>query len=482
MNHYIQSEDRNEIQIRSLDCMVNLDNPVRLIDYLINRIIANNPDKFNIKGQSHTGRRAYSPLTMIKLFVYGYLHRIPSSRRLERECHINIELQWLLGNLRPDFKTIADFRKDNAEAFQSVKVEFRKMLVEMGMISSSLVAIDGTKIKANASNTFYKAMDINELLKKSELEMQQYLNLMHTNDVLNEAEATQSSELRMSDIEQRIKELEANISKLKELQLYSELNAGIGVNPVDQDSRRMLNHGKTEAAFNVQIAVDDKHHLIVADEVLQDANDKNGMKPVLTALRNELGIEPDKAVMDMGYINAVALQEMERDSSTDLYVVTGSVSPGQTTDTAFNKWVFTYNSDNDTYTCPAGQTLVRRGGILQCRKRKSARYFCPKSICIACEYKSCCIKGESGRSLIRYTDEEWMEEFNNRMKSTTSREILNRRKAIVEHVFGTLKRWMGYQPLLLRGLIKVRTEISLYTIGYNLRRVLNIGIPGFWLI
>jgi hypothetical protein len=353
------------------------------------------------------------------------------------------------------------------------------MLVEIGMISSSLVAIDGTKIKANASNTFYKAVDIDELLKKSEFEMQQYMNLIHTNDILNEAEATRSAELRMSEIEQRIKELEDHISKLKELQSYSDQNAGISVNPVDPESRRMLNHGKTEAAFNVQIAVDDKHHLIVADEVLQDANDKNGMKPVLTALRNDLVIEPEKAVMDMGYINALALQEMESETSTDLYVVTGSVSPGQTTDTAFNKWVFKYNSENDTYTCPADQTLVRRGGILQCRNRKSARYFCPQSICLACEYKSHCIKGKSGRSLIRYTDEKWMEEFSSRMKSTTSREILNRRKAIVEHVFGTLKRWMGYQPLLLRGLTKVKTEINLYIIGYNLRRVLNFGIPGY---
>lgn len=480
MKHYIPSEDRNEIQITSLDSMINMDNPVRLIDYLINKIIANNPDKFLIKGQSQTGRRAYSPLTMIKLFVYGYLHRIPSSRRLERECNTNIELQWLLGNLRPDYKTIADFRKDNAEAFQLVKIEFRKMLVEMGMINSSLVAIDGTKIKANASNTFYKGMDINELLKKSELEIQQYLNLLNTNDVLNEAEATQNADLKVSDIEQRIKELEDNIRKLKELQSYSEQNEGIGINPVDPDSRRMLNNGKTEAAFNVQIAVDDKHHLIVADEVLQDANDKNAMKPVLTTLRNELGIEPDKAVMDMGYINALALEEMESESRTDLYVVVGSVSPGQTTNAAFNKWAFKYNPDNDTYICPAGQILVRRGGILQCGKRRSARYFCPQSICAVCEYKSSCIKGKSGRSLIRYTDEEWMEEFNHRMKSTTSREILNRRKTIIEHVFGTLKRWMGYQPLLLRGLTKVRTEISLYTLGYNLRRVLNIGIPNTW--
>jgi transposase len=463
-----------------MDSQINMDNPVRLIDYLINRIVDNNPDKFNIKGQSHTGRRAYSPLTMLKLFVYGYLHRIPSSRRLERECNTNIELQWLLGNLRPDFKTIADFRKDNAEAFQAVKIEFRKMLVEMGMINSSLVAIDGTKVKANASNTFYKAMDIKELLKKSELEMQQYLSLMKTNDIFNESEATQNADYTMSDIEQRIKDLEDSISQLKELQSYSEQNAGIGVNPVDPDSRRMLNHGKTEAAFNVQFAVDDKHHMIVADVVLQDANDKNAMKPVLTTLRDELGIEPEKAVMDMGYVNALALEEMESESSTDLYVVVGSVSPGQSTNAEFSKWAFKYNSDNDTYNCPAGQILVRRGGILHCRKRKSARYFCPKSICTACEYKSSCIKGESGRSLIRYTDEEWMEEFNNRMKSTASRGILNRRKTIIEHVFGTIKRWMGHQPLLLRGLTKVRTEISLYTIVYNMRRILNIGIPSVW--
>lgn len=484
MSHYIYGEDRQATQITSLDSMIHPNNPVRLIDIIINKIVSDNPQHFLIKGQSKFGRKAFAPLTLLKLFVYGYLNRIPSSRRLERECCINIELQWLLNSLKPDFKTIADFRKNNGEAIRIVKVQFRKMLCDANLIGKELIAIDGTKIKANALNAMYSPEDLGRYIRNSEMEMQRYLDQMIANDSLDDAEEILAGKTGVAagDIGKRIKELEGDIIKLKTLLDYSQQHGDISVNPTDPDSRRMRNHGKKEAAFNVQIAVDAAHNLIASDEVLQDCNDINAMRPVLDNLKNELDVIPDKVVMDNGYNNVKALIEVEQntDKNIDLYVVVDTASPNQKAERQLSKWDFTYDSDTDTYVCPADQRLKRRGNAKRKNNRMEIQYYSPLSVCKECEYYTRCVKGKNGRIVKRFTDEAWNEEFRNRMRSDSAQALLKKRKSIIEHVFGTLKRWMGYQPLLLRGLTKVRTEISLYTIAYNLRRLVTLGFTSQW--
>lgn len=475
--HYLQGEDRQELQITTLDSMIEIKNPVRLLDYIIEQIFLNNPDSFCIKGQSLKGRRAYSPVTMIKLFLYGYLHRIPSSRCLERECCKNIELQWLLQNLKPDYRTIADFRKNNPSLIQTVKVEFRKMLIEAGLIKQELVAIDGTKIKANASNSFYTQENLKKLIEETEFELAGYLDLLNNNDVQNEVDELLSTgaEPLSGTLEERIQILEEALHKLHELKDYSEQNGNIHVNPHDPDSRRMRNHEKKEAAYNLQLAVDDTNKMIVADEVIQDANDQNAMLPVLVNLSEELGVEPDKVVMDMGYNNPLALMKLEKETDIEAFVVVESDSPNKQAEYRFSKWDFTYDSDSDTYTCPAGQILHRRGNVSKTKKRFTTKYICKKSVCAACIYRAQCVRGKEGRNIARYTDEEWVENYRKKMKGSEAQVLLRKRKSIIEHIFGVIKRWMGSYPLLLRGLSKVKTEISLYTTAYNFHRLVQIG-------
>lgn len=469
---YLFGEDRTQAAISTLEDGIASDNSVRLIDLLVDKLYLEGLKQFTKKGKSHTGRPAYHPRDMMKLFVYGYMNRISSSRRLETECNRNIELKWLLRGLAPDFKTIADFRKDNADSIKEMSLKFRFLLSRQGLITGELMAIDGTKLKANAGAKELSREDLESELQNLENEIERYFNLLQYNDLEDELHTIDTDKLNTIDlIASKIKELEAKKTQYEALHTQACQTKRQKVNPTDPDSRMM--HGRKESfsGYNIQIIVDSLFKLIASAQVRQGLNDRQEMIPALDDLKESLDVVPQILLADNGYDNVSALQTIEAEGKTEALVMIGETA---SVADSHNKWAFRYDNENDCYYCPMGQVLKRRGGIQQRKGRQAVLYQCKQSICDKCEHRTKCTKSKDGRSITRYTDESWVESYRAKVHSPRAKALLRKRKAIVEHIFGVLKCWMGKIPLLMRGKKKVQIEIDLYSTSYNLKRLIKI--------
>lgn len=469
---YIVGDSRIQCTISSLDELISADNSIRLIDLLVDQLYAEGVGESIDKGIKHTGRPAYHPRDMIKLYLYGYTNKIPSSRKLEAETKRNIELKWLLKNLSPDFKTIADFRKDNKDTIEKMVRRFTRMLKDSGLITGKLMAIDGTKIKANAGANQLTCEQIEASLAEINAEIEEYFAQLQLND--SRDEVTELDVSAMEDIEQidaKIRELEQKKEKLQELQKQVALIKSGKINPTDPESRLMKGRKETFFGFNAQAIVDSEHNLIADVQVTQSINDREELVPAVKNLVETMDIEPDVILADSGYDNVVAIQEVESLWKTKILVM---IKDEKKSGNRFSKWSFTYSEEEDCYYCPMGHKLKPRGGIQQNKNRLHITYQCSKRICDSCPSRAECTKSKDGRSINRYTDEKWTEAYRKKVFSPEVKKLLRRRKAIVEHVFGTLKCWMGKIPLLLRGREKVQTEINLYTTAYNLKRLIKI--------
>ncbi len=476
--HYMRGKDRMQCEIISLDDIIPADNPVRFIDAVVDEIFSEIPEQYLTKGLSSTGRRCYSPAMMLKLYLYGVIHRIHSSRRLERESIVNIELRWLLQDLSPDFKTIADFRKDNGELIEKFKLMFTEKLSSYGLIMSHLSAVDSTKLKANAGKKVYNQEQLNKMIVDNQKKIDDYLNLLSLNDTLDEAETINEDN---NDILARISSLKEKIAKLEGLIDYSKENNDIPVNMTDPESRIMLVDKHQHSGYNVQLAVDSENHLIAGDLVIQEANDLNALTPLLDKMKDETGIEPKQVVADRGYRNFEALREMSETKSIEVYVPESASYKSRRKTKLYPKSSFQYDAVKDVYICPQKQILSRiNSKPLKKKKRMANRYACTAKICSFCPVREMCLHGKKdktltiGRQIYRFVNEEWTEKFLEKMKTPTAKSIIKKRSGIVEHVFGTLKTWMGKQHLLLRGLTKVKTEVNFYIIAYNIRRLINM--------
>ena len=474
---YIYGQARTQSTIFALEDLIASDNEVRLVDMLVDKLYLEDSSKFTLKGKSYTGRPAYHPVAMLKLFMYGYLNRISSSRRLAKECSRNIELMWLINSLTPDFKTIADFRKDNAEAIKELSLKFKYMLCNQGLISGELMAIDGTKLKANAGGKELTYDDLTATLKDLEHEINRYFELLRNNDQKEEMADEESDDLSNAElIAAQIQELQARQEKLQKLQSIAEQDKRKKVNPTDPESRMMKGRKESFDGYNLQIVVDSLFKLVASAQVKQTANDLQEMIPALEHLEESLGLVPGTMVADNGYENVADLQELEAKGKTEVLVMGKDEKDGAK---GFKKSNFTYDEAQDCYYCPLGNKLSLRGGTQKRKERFAYVYHCSQSVCRACKHKAKCSKSKQGRTITRYTDENWVEAYRNRMQNPREKALLRRRKAIVEHVFGVLKCWMGKIPLLLRGQAKVQTEIELYTTSYNLKRLIKLfGFDG----
>jgi transposase len=460
---FVQGTDRQQMALLPpcIEDYVPENAPVRFLDAFV-RSLDLAVLGFQRTQPAETGRPAYDPADLLRLYLYGYLNRIRSSRRLEAESGRNLELIWLLRGLQPDFKTIADFRKDNRDGFRGVLRQFNLLCRKCGLFGAELLAIDGSKFKAlNSPSNYCDTAGVEQLLRKINENIEAYLRQMDQDDEQTQAVAGRPTS----------QELAATIASLQTQkgqceQLLKQLHeSGEKKLPLaDQDSRVL----KVGVGYNVQIAVDDKHHLIVEQEVTQQVNDRAQLAPMAIGAKEQLGVASLKVVADGGYHESDQLEACEKAQITT-YVPTGLGTSGQSGQgrRVFAKQEFGYDPGNDTYQCPAGQRLVKHSTVQHYRKQRSIYYNI--KACAGCALKAQCTTHRY-RKIARLTNEAVIERAEQRVRAHP--EIMRRRKAIVEHCFATMKSW-GFGEFVMRGLDKVRAEFSLVALAYNLKRAIN---------
>jgi len=463
--NYRKGMDRSQTQLLppSLEDYVAEEAPVRFMDAFVEGLELKELG-FQRAELNATGRPPYDPADLLKLYIYGYLNRIRSSRRLEAECRRNMELMWLLRGIAPDFKTIADFRKDNRACFKAVLRQFNLLCRQLDLFGAELVAIDGSKFKAcNNPRRFLTPPQVRELLARVEARIEQYLEELDHNDL--EAEGAtpnpgrQELAGKISALRQRKGQYEQWIDVLGQSQQKT-------IGETDPESR-LQNSG--QVGYNAQVAVDAKHDLIVESEVVPDANDLQQLSPMAEAAQRQLAGGSLKVVADAGYHSAAQVAACER-LGIETYVSANRHASGQSkgTKAIYPKEAFEFVSQRDSYRCPGGQELKRAGQSMHDGLMR-VEYNNLKA-CRACPLRTECTQGPY-RRIYRSQDEAAVERLARRVQQRP--ELVAERKTIVEHVFGTLRQW-GQAEFLTRGLAAVRAEFSLSCLAYNLRRTLGL--------
>ena len=464
--NYIAGSDRAEVLLlpEALEDYLAPENPVRFIDAFVGQLDLAKAGFRNAQ-LNETGRPPYDPGDLLRLYLYGYLNRVRSSRGLEREAARNLEVIWLLRKLRPDFKTIADFRKDNAPGIKAVGREFTLLCRKLALFGGELVAIDSTKIKAqNAKGRNYSAAKVAAQLKEAEKKVQSYLAELDQVDA-QEGSAPQPARLSVAELKEKIGHLEKRKEELKAL---AEAVGEKGqVSLTDPDSRAMSMGRGSTIGYNVQAAVDAKHSLIVETEVTQTTSDLNALGTMALKVQEALGAEKLSVVADKGYYNGKEVL------LCDTIGVTAYVAkPLTSANTAlglYGKERFRYDPEKNCYICPAGQTLTYR--FTSDEQGRATAYY-RTSACGSCAQKARCTRNRGNRTITRLGCEEVQEAMAERVKKNPH--LMRRRKAIIEHCFGTIKRSFGYDYFLCRGQGKVTTEVNLTVLAYNLKRVCNL--------
>jgi transposase len=446
-----------------LDDYVAPNAPVRFVDAFVEGLDFQRLG-FTRAQPADTGRPPYHPADLLKLYLCGYLNRIRSSRRLEAEAARNLEVIWLLRGLRPDFKTIADFRKLNRACFKGVFRQFNLLCRKLDLFGAELVAIDGSKFKAvNNARRHYTREELQELVQKVEARIEAYLGELDRQDA--EAEGV-SDAPRPEALQEKIAQLQQRQGDYAALLAELEQTHQSEVSLTDADSRGMKRVG---VGYNVQLAVDAKHDLIVETEVVQAANDLGQLAGMAVAAKEALAVEQLQVVADAGYHEAGQLEVCET-TGIETYVPSpgGTSGQGKAGHAVYPKEAFHYQSETDSYRCPEGQRLVRQHeGQSQGKTRV---YYYDQAACRSCPRKAACTTG-AYRRVSRLVNEAVVER--QAIRTAAHPEIVAERKTIVEHVFGTLRNW-GHDTFLMKGVEKVRGEFCLSALTYNLRRVLGL--------
>ena len=463
MSGFIEGENRQQSTLfpERVDDYVAEDSSVRVVDVFI--------DGLDISGlgfraePSETGRPGYDPRTMLKIYVYGYLNQVHSSRRLEREAGRNVELMWLTGRLAPDFKTIADFRKDNGEAIRLVCREFVMLCRKLNLLTDTLVAIDGSKFKAvnNRDKNFTRAK-MKRRLAEVEASIDRYLGELDSADAQAPSEDSRS-------IEEKIAALKEEMDRLKKFEVRMLEAPDNQLSLTDPDARSMKSRGSGIVGYNVQTAVDATHHLIVAHEVTNVGSDRRQLSKMANKVKTELQTETLTVVADRGYYNSHELRACEQ-NDVDVCVPNSATSSNKAKG-QFDKSDFIYTAEVDEYECPAGERLIYRFTTKEAGK-DIRRYW--SSACPHCPIKARCTTGPQ-RRISRWVHEDVLERAQARLDQHP--DAMRVRRATVEHPFGTLKHWMGSTHFLTKTLDRVSTEMSLHVLAYNMKRVMNLIGP-----
>jgi transposase len=465
MSGFIEGEDRHQATLfpERLDDYIAEDSAVRVIDVFI--------DGLELSGlgfkmePSDTGRPAYHPSTLLKLYVYGYLNRVQSSRRLEREAQRNVELMWLTGRLAPDFKTIADFRENNGEAIRLVCREFVMLCRKLKLFAEAFVAIDGSKFKAvnNRDRNFTKAK-MKRRLQQIDESIERYLSQIASAD-RQEAAITEPKTKRLKD---KIKAFKQEMARLKKLEVRMLAASDEQILLTDPDARSMATSGRGTGmvGYNVQTAVDAKHHLIVAHEVTNLGYDRTQLSNMSRQAKEAIGTDKLDVVADRGYFKGEEILACDKARITT-YLPRPQTSRNITKG-LFSKRDFQYLPKADECRCPAGERLIWR---MTQEKDGLTLHSYWSSNCQACSIKSRCTTGKE-RRVTRWEHEAVLEALEARLDKEPERMRVRRQTA--EHPFGTLKAWMGHTHFQMKTLKHVSTEMSLHVLAYNLKRVMNI--------
>jgi len=463
MSGFIQGSDRHQATLfpARLDEYIAEDNAVRVIDVFIDDL-----DLSGLGFKTHsedTGRPAYHPRTLLKLYVYGYLNRVQSSRRLEREAHRNVELMWLTGHLAPDFKTIADFRKNNGPAVRLVCREFILLCKKLNLFAEAFVAIDGSKFKAvNNRDKNFTAAKMKRRLQQIDESIERYLSQIASADRQEAAVAKEKTHR----LEEKITALKTEMARLKKLEVQMLQTPDQQISLTDPDARSMKTRGTGIVGYNVQTAVDAEHHLIVAHEVTNVGHDRHQLHHMAQHAKEAIGAETLEVVADRGYFTSEELLACEQSKITTYLPkpqTSGSPKKG-----LFSKRDFMYKAEDDEYECPAGERLIRR---FETQEKGLTLHKYWSSHCPTCPIKSQCTTSPY-RRVTRWEHEAVLEAAEARLDREPER--MRTRRQTVEHPFGTLKAWMGYTHFQTKTLKQVRTEMSLHVLAYNFKRVLAI--------
>jgi transposase len=457
-----------------VDDYVGRDNPVRAIEAYVGSRDLKKLGFCHPGSGGGAGQPPYDPADLTKLYLYGYLNGIRSSRRLEREARRNLELIWLLKGLVPGYRTIANFRKDNWAALKALCRDFVLVARELGLVGGEVVAIDGTFLHGDASKasiTTQKKMT--ERLAALDQAIEAYGAMLAENDAVEETQPQAGEAVGGEDVSQKVAALMEKRAKVQADLARLEASGETQLSRTDEDARLLSKRGHTVAGYNVQIAVDDKHKLIVASEVVKDGNDSGQLYKMAKAAKEELAAETLEALADTGYYNGNALKACEEDGIV-AYVAQAKRTARLKAQGRMSHEEFVYDPEANVYRCPAGQLLTPTDG----RKtntggRIEIRYVSRKADCDACALRSRCLsKKTPTRTVYRWEHEDVLERHRARMKDARAK--MCRRAELAEHPFGTLKCRAGYRHFLVRGLNKVRGEWSLMALCYNFSRVLKI--------
>jgi transposase len=466
MKRFIEGEDRSQSTLfpERLDDYIAEDNPIRVIEVFVEELDLQSLG-FDGMQPELTGRPGYHPSTLLKIYIYGYLNRIQSSRRLEREAQRNVELIWLTGRLMPDFKTIADFRKDNGKAIRSVCREFIVLCRSLKLFSEAIVAIDGSKFKAvNNRDKNFTDRKLKARMQQLEDSIARYLTELDRAD----REPTLVTEARVGHIKGTIATVKAQMRQLKQIGRQMSKAPDGQISLTDPDARSMATSGRGTGmvGYNVQTAVDTKHHLIVSHEVANVGHDRDQLSSMAQKAREAIGRDELTVLADRGYFKGEEIFGCERAGIKTL--VPKPQTSGNRARGLFDKADFRYIAARDEYRCPAGQRAIWRfttveDGLTLHKYWSSA---CPK-----CPIKARCTSGEY-RRIARWENEHVLEAMQKRLDRTPQASRL--RRQTVEHPFGTLKAWMGATHFLNKTLPGVSIEMSLHVLAYNFKRLIRI--------
>jgi transposase len=471
MKRFIEGEDRSQVTLLSecLDDYIAEDNPVRVVDAYVEEL---DLQELGFEGAepAATGRPSYHPAVLLKIYIYGYLNRIQSSRRLEREAQRNVELMWLTGRLAPDFKTIADFRHDNGIGIGNVCRRFVELCRELKLFSQAVVAVDGSKFKAvNARDRNFTPGKVQKRQEQIEESIKRYLDALDTAD---RTQAPAEFQAKAEHLQDKLRTMREQMRRMQSIEQQLKREPDGQLSLTDPDARSMATSGRGSGivGYNVQVAVDAKHHLIVAHEVTNSGSDRAQLAPMAAAAREAMGKKKLQAVADRGYYSAPQIKAC--DDAGIAAVLPKPMTSNAKAEGRFDKSDFIYIAKDDEYQCPAGQRAIyrftREENGLQLR-----RYW--SSACPQCPIKAQCTPS-AYRRISRWEHETVLEAVQRRLDRQPKAMTLRRRT--VEHVFGTLKHWMGTTPFLMRRLPNVATEMSLQVLAYNLKRVIGIlGTP-----
>jgi len=464
MTRFIEGCDRRQ-RLLLPDCVddyVGEDSPVRVVDVFIDEL---DLEALGFEGAAATGRPGYHPATLLKLYLYGYLNQVQSSRRLEREAGRNVECMWLTGKLAPDFKTIADFRRDNGEALRAVCRQFVVLCRQLGLIAGGTVAVDGSRFKAvNTRDRNYTPAAVRRRIEQVDASIQRYLAMLDTAD----RQEGEEVELRTARISDRIDALRHQMRELQTTEQVLETTPDRPISLTDPDARAMATNGKGTGmvGYNVQAAVDTTHHLVVAHEVTNVGHDRSQLANMARQAMAATGTEALTVLADRGYFSGEEVLACEKAGA--IPICPRPLTSGAKAEGRWGKQDFGYEARTDTYRCPAGQQLTRRFSSVE-KNMMLHTYW--SDACAGCTVKGQCTTGKE-RRIRRWEHEHIVEAMQARLDRMP--EAMRVRRRTVEHVFGTFKDWMGRSHFKTRTLDRVGTEMSLHVLAYNLKRVIAL--------